>query len=399
MALIPESPNPRSLRLAIVVQRYGEEVNGGAELHARWLAEHLTGLAEVHVVTTCAVEYTTWADYYRPGDSQLNGVSVHRFPVDRPRRWSHFQKLTGTLVQRDHSLLDEWAWMGQQGPFSTPLFNFLRQSYPHFDAFIFVTYLYATTFFGLPLVSDKAILVPTAHDDPYLHLPLFRPTFHLPRYIVYNTRTEQELVGRVTHNQAVPQIVAGVGINVPADYSAARFRQETGITGDFALYLGRMDESKNVPELLAHFLRYRQEDGRPLKLVLAGKSHIPLPDHPDVVALGFVSEQRKFDALAAAALVVVPSLYESLSMLALEAWLMGRPVLVNGGCQVLKDQCRQSNGGLYYTSYEEFAAGLTTLLERPDLRAQLGDQGRRFALAQYSWEVVLAKYRAILDNW
>lgn len=399
MTSIPQSPNPRPLCLAVVVQRYGEEVNGGAELHARWLAEHLTSLAEVHVMTTCAVEYTTWADFYRPGDSLLNGVYLHRFPVDRPRHWPHFQQLTGTILQRDHSLMAEMEWMRQQGPYSTPLFDFIRQSYAHFDAFIFVTYLYATTFFGLPLVSDKAILVPTAHDDPYLGLPLFRPTFHLPRVIVYNTRTEQELVGRVTHNYSVPQIVAGVGINVPADYSAARFRQQTGIEGDFALYVGRVDESKNAPELLDHFLRYQREDGRPLKLVLAGKSHIALPDHPDVVPLGFVPEEAKFDALAAATLVIVPSLYESLSMLALEAWLLGRPVLANGRCRVLKDQCRLSNGGLYYTSYEEFAAGLTTLLERPDWRERLGEQGRRFATQNYHWDVILAKYRAILGDW
>jgi hypothetical protein len=187
-------------RVAVVVQRYGEEVNGGAELHARWLAEHLLPWADVHVVTTCALDYQTWANYYPPGRTILNGVQVHRFAVDAPRDWAAFQRLTAQTVQRQHSVLDELDWMRDQGPVSTPLLNYLQEAYARFDLYIFFTYLYATTFFGLPLVCDKAILVPTAHEEPYLYLSLFRSLFHLPRVIVYNTETEQELVSRVTRN-------------------------------------------------------------------------------------------------------------------------------------------------------------------------------------------------------
>ena len=207
-------------RVAVVVQRYGEEVNGGAELHARWLAEHLLPWAEVHAITTCALVYQTWANYYPPGRTTLNGVQLHRFAVDAPRDWASFQRITAQTVQHQHSVLDELEWMRHQGPVSTPLLNYLQEAYARFDLYIFFTYLYATTFFGLPLVCDKAILVPTAHEEPYLYLSLFRSLFHLPRVIVYNTETEQELVSRVTRNQMIPQVVAGIGINVPANISA-----------------------------------------------------------------------------------------------------------------------------------------------------------------------------------
>lgn len=383
-------------RIAIVVQRYGEEVNGGAELHARWLAEHLLTLAEVHVITTCAVDYMTWEDVYPAGTSILNGVIIHRFPVDEPRHWKKARAKSRYILLSEHSYFDELDWMKAQGPYSTPLLQFIQDSYAYFDDYIFFTYLYATTYFGLPLVSDKAILVPTAHDEPYLYLPLFRPLFHLPRAIAYNTEPERLLINRVTHNEAVPPTVVGIGIDVPDNASANAFRHKFGIEEPFVLYVGRVSESKNVPELLSQFIRYRQNAQEPLKLILAGKANIPLPQHPDIVPIGFVSEQDKFDAIKAAAVVVIPSIYESLSMIALEAWLMGVPVLVNGRCEVLKHQCRKSNGGLHYNSFAEFSAGLNRLLAETHLRQRLGQQGLNFVENHYNWDVIIKKYRNLL---
>lgn len=384
-------------RIAVVVQRYGEEVNGGAELHARWLAERLTEIAEVHAITTCAIDYHTWANAYPPGESSLNGVRIHRFTVDAPRK-TGFLEQTAALLKNRHSLFDEVQWVKDQGPYSTGQLAYIREAYTFFDLFIFVTYLYAPAFFGLSLVSDKAILVPTAHDEPYLRFPAFRSLFHLPQAIIYNTEPEKQLVNDITHNDHVPQIVAGVGINVPQEVSAVRFRGKYGITGPFLVYVGRVDESKNVPELLDFFCRYQDENGENLKLVLIGKVNIPLPDRPDIISLGFVPEEDKFDAIRAASVLMMPSLYESLSMVALEAWLMETPTLLNGRCDVLKYQCRQSNAGLYYYTYDEFAMALRLLLGNPDLRAQLGRQGRAFVAARYDWDIVMAKYRAVVET-
>ncbi len=384
-------------KIAIVVQRYGEEVNGGAELHARWLAEHLLHLAEVHVLTTCAVDYGTWANAYPPGVSRLNGVTVHRFPVDALRS-SQMAEETTDLFRYEHTLFDELTWVKNQGPYSTPLFDFISESHARFNYFIFFTYLYAPTFFGLPLVSDKAILVPTAHDEPYLKLPVFRSLFHLPQVIVYNTEPEKAHVHNITGNRDVPGIIAGVGINVPGDISGERFRQKFDITTDYLLYVGRVHASKNVPELIDYFLRYQQETGRNLRLVLLGKVEIPLPDHPFLLPLGFVTEEDKFDAMRAATLLIAPSLYESLSMVVLEAWQMNIPVLVNGRCPVLRHQCLESNGGLYYFTFDDFSIALGMLLDDPALRDKLGHKGRKFAARHYNWDVITAKYEAMFST-
>ena len=384
-------------RVAIVVQRYGLEVNGGAEQHARWLAERLAATADVTVLTTCALDYITWANHYPAGEETINGVRVRRFPVDAPRDWKKAQRQTRLVTTHLHTLFDEVAWVKDQGPFSSSLFTAIRRAYETTDAFIFYTFHYATAYFGLPIVSDKAFLVPTAHDDPFIHMALFRPLFHLPRGIFYLTEPERLLVQRVTRNDYVPSTITGVGVDMPLDASAERFRQKFGLAEPFLLYVGRIDESKNVPELLDFFVRYRATADGPLKLVLLGKSNLTLPDHPDIVHLGFLPDADKQDAITAAALVVLPSLYESLSMITLEAWAGGTPVLVNEQCEVVKYLCRQSNAGLYYRTHDEFTATLQHLLGSDALRRQMGHQGRQFVMRHYRPEVVLQHYTTLLD--
>jgi glycosyltransferase involved in cell wall biosynthesis len=368
--------------ITIVVQRYGSEVSGGAEFFARLLAEHLTAIAEVRVLTTCAVDYHTWANEYEPGMSVLNGVKVERFPVDYDRARDAAER-TSHVLHKEHTLFDEFDWVRAQGPYSTGLFDAIRDNYAGTDLFIFVTYLYAPTVFGLPLVADKAVLIPHAHDEPFLRLGVMRQLFHAPQAIVYNIEPEMEMVG--------------VGIDIPQDVSAARFRAKFNIDGDFLLYVGRIDSGKNVNELFDYFARFREEDEGDLKLVLIGKAHIPIPDRPDIVSLGFVSEEDKFDALAAASALVQPSKYESLSLVALESWLVETPILVNGRSAVLKYQCRQSNGGLYYGNYDEFRLALGHLLKNPDEAATMGRQGREYVRNRFNWEVIVAKYQALFE--
>ena len=186
-----------NMKIAIVVQRYGEEVNGGAEQHARWLAEHLLSLGDVDVITSRAIDYSTWEDAYPGGESELNGVHIHRFGVDSPRTADMDAKTIAIRFQ-EHTLFDELEWVRDQGPYSSSMLRYIQESYERYDFFIFFTYLYAPTFFGLPLVPDKAILIPTAHEEWYIELPAFRALFHLPELVVYNTEPEMAHVHRVT---------------------------------------------------------------------------------------------------------------------------------------------------------------------------------------------------------
>jgi len=380
------------LRIAFVVQRYGLDVNGGAELHCRWVAEHLARYAEIHVFTTCAQDYALWNNVYPAGTQVLNDVQVHRFVVDVPRKPRQFARISKNLFSRPHSHLDELAWMTEQGPVSKSLLMDIEHRRDEFDVFIFFTYLYATTYFGVQLVPEKAMLVPTAHDEPTLYLSIFRSTFHLPRYILYNTHAERRLVQGIFRNSEVPSVVVGTGIDVPDTVDESRFRQKYGINADFILYIGRLDESKNLNELLDHYDRFARSAGHAVKLVLLGKGSLSIPQRSDILSLGFVSEADKFSALAASSLLVLPSRYESLSMVVLEAWLVGKPVLVNGACEVMREQCLKSEGGLYYESYEEFSTGLHLLLSNPSLRHALGQNGQQFTREKYSWDAIERKY-------
>jgi glycosyltransferase involved in cell wall biosynthesis len=379
-------------RVAFVVQRYGVEVSGGAERLCREVAERLAAGVDVHVLTTCALDYSVWANHYPPGEMTLNGVTVHRYPT-RPAR----PTLAGPADGRDAGadLLGQMDWLVRLGPYSPELLAAIDAGRATYDAFIFYTYLYLPTVLGLHLVPERAILVPTAHDEPQLYLNLYRSVFWLPQVILYNSAAERDLVHRVFGNAGVPHLVVGVGVE-EAEGNAERFRARHGLTGDILLYVGRIDRHKGVDELLDHFARYREGGGRTVTLVLVGMPVMPVPPQPDVVVLNILSEQEKADALAAAAVVVVPPRFESLSMVTLEAWRAGKAVLANAECEVVRQLCLEANGGLFYADSAEFAVCLDRLLSDEPARTALGLQGQRYVTQRYTWDLIETKYRAAL---
>ena len=383
------------MKLAIVVQRYGLEINGGAELHARYIAERLARHADVEVLTTCALDYITWRNEYEPGAESINGLPVRRFPVVRERDTREFGLRSEQVFHRRHSFADELRWLSSQGPTSPALLDHLVQHEEEYDYCLFFSYRYYLAYHGIRAVAGRALLVPTAERDPTIGLSLFGPAFRGVRGILYNSFEERALIQEMSGNHAVPGVVVGVGSEVPDQASAPRFRERTGMSGRFALYVGRIDPNKGCGDLFGHFRRYAAEGGH-LDLVLAGSKRMPVPDDPRIRHLGFVSEEEKYDAMAAADLLIMPSPYESLSMVTLEAWAMGLPVLVNGACDVLRGQVVRSNAGLYYTSYPEFAETLRLLESSPRLRAGLGANGRRYFNRHYTWPVIEQKYLDLL---
>lgn len=384
------------MNVAFVVQRYGLEINGGAELHCRWVAEHMARHWNVEVLTTRAHDYVTWADYYPAGTETINGVMVRRFSVPRPRDPERFGRLQSFILEREHSEKDELAWLEEEGPTSPELLEFIRRRAGDYDYFIFFSYRYWHSYWGIRSVPEKAILVPTAEHDPVIDLKFFKDLFRMPRAFIYNSEEERAMIQTLSGNQAVPGIVTGVGTEVPADAVAGRFRENHGIRKPYLLYLGRIDRNKGFPQLFDYFLKFKKQTGSDVGLVLIGNSILPIPAHPDIFSLGFRPEQDKFDALAGAEALIMPSFYESLSMVTLEAWALGRPVLANARCEVLQGQCRRSNGGLYYSNYPEFKEGLKLLLASDRLRRALGESGRRYFEANYTWDIIEGKYLEIV---
>jgi glycosyltransferase involved in cell wall biosynthesis len=386
------------VRLAFVIQRYGLEVSGGAELHCRWLVERLARRHDVEVFATRALDYLEWRNHYPEGTETVNGVPVHRFKVKRPRNARVFASLSNLCFHEPHSRDEEEAWIRENGPFSPALVREVARSRERFDRFFFYCYRYYQSYHGLPLVRDRAILVPTAEEDPAIGLEIWKPFFHLPRGIVYLTPEEQTLVEDQSGNREVPGIVIGSGLNLPEVPEGLDFRRRHGLERPFLLYVGRIDKNKGCVTLFAYFRKYVEETGADVDLVLAGQAVIPVPEHPRIRHVGFITEEEKVAALRASRLLVMPSPYESLSVITLEAWTLGVPVLANARCKVLMGQCLRSGGGLFYHGYAEFAEGLDLLLADARLAASLGRQGREHVEREYSWETVEGKVEDLLDK-
>jgi glycosyltransferase involved in cell wall biosynthesis len=384
------------VKLAVVVQRYGQGVHGSAELHARYIAEHLAHHAEIDVLTTCASDDVTWANQYNAGSENLNGVQVRRFRVSPPRDAHTVSRLAHRVFHETHSLADELTWLDARGPKSRSLMRHLRNHGDTYDFCLFFSYRYCHAYHGARAIPSRAILVPRAERDDTIGLRMFADVFRGVRAILYDSPEERTLIHAVAGNQQVPGVVVGAGADVPPNPQAGRFRQKHNIHGPFALYVGRIDERSGCAELFDVFRHYANESSSRLSLIIAGDGPLTVPKHPRIRHLGVLEDSDKFDALAAAEALVLPSPFESLSRAALEAWALGKPVLANAKSEALRGQCGRSNGGLFYHDAEEFAGMLKALDQNRWLSASLGKSGRQYFHDNYDWRVVERKYHEIL---
>jgi glycosyltransferase involved in cell wall biosynthesis len=384
------------VRVAFVVQRYGTEVVGGAELHCRWVAEHVATRHQVEVLTTTGVDYLSWQNVLPAGESRVNGVTVRRFPIVRERRIERFDPVANKVCFFEHTDEEERQWLEEHGPVAPELVEHLRRHEGDYDAIVFFSYRYWTTYFGMQVAPHKSLLVPTAEHDRVLYLRLFREFFRLPAAIVFNTLEEKELIERVTGNEGLPGEVVGTGIDRPAVVPVEEVAPRLDLLGDYLVYVGRIEPEKGCAVMIDHFLRWQRETRATTTLALFGRSTMTFSENAHVRLMGVVPDGEKLAAIARSRALVMPSRHESLSMVVLEAWMMARPVLVNGDCEVLRGQVLRANGGLYYRRYEEFAVAMDLLVAEPGLADRLGRQGREYFQANYAWERILEKYERLL---
>ena len=383
--------------LAVVVQRYGPDVTGGSESLARAVAERLAAEYRVTVLTTCARDYVTWRNELPEGAERRGEVEVRRFPVEEERDLEAFNRFSDTLYDRPHRREDELDWLRRQGPYVPALVRELEASRDRFHAVVFFTYLYYPTFWGLKAAPARSVLVPTTHDEPPLRFEVYREMFALPRAFAFLTPPEEALVRSRFALGERPARVAGIGVEAPAAPDVPAFRRRYGVAGRYLLYAGRIDAGKGCAEMVDFYARYRAEDPGAPELLLIGNLAMPMPATPGVRYLGYLAESEKAAALAGADVVLCPSPYESLSIVLLEAFALGVPGLVNARSAVLKDHCRRANGGLYYESTDEFVEALRLLVQHEALRRALGENGRRYVRESYRWDVVLARYRELIE--
>ena len=421
------------MKIGFIVQRYGTEILGGSEYHCRLIAERLAPKHQVEVLTTCAQDYITWANEYPEGSDRIRGVTVRRFASARTRDIHAFNRYSEWIFNNAHTREDEMEWVRQQGPWCPALLEYLERNQHQYDVLVFFTYLYAPTLLGMKIAPHKSILVPTAHDEPAIHLEVYKELFSLPAGIAYNTEVERRFLTTHFSIRAVEEETVGCGVELPdaqayprdlsdpdgrgdgptAEEEAADdasptfrphlasrgtvFRRRHRLHGAFALYGGRIDPGKGCEELIEYFSTYVKEGGD-ASLVLMGVKLMPLPEDPSIRFAGRLSDQERLLALEAATVVVVPSPYESLSLLALEAFAVGTPVLANARSEVLVDHCLKSNAGLYYADRDEFNEALRLLVADGRLRAALGANGREYVRTNYRWDVILGKYEKMFTR-
>ena len=379
-------------KLLTIVQRYGDGIAGGAEAHARELVKRLRPHMDIEVLTTAASDYRTWENTFTAGIDWVDDVPVRRFPVLKPRAFD-FKLYEHRAFAEGHTLEDERTFVDAQGPFAPDLLEHLWRVGRDADHLLFFTYIYYPTVRGLPLVPERAVLVPTAHHEPAILLSIYEPVFHTPRAIAFNTEEERAMVHKRFRNERVPNDILGVGVEVPADRRPDRFRERFGLEGDYILYVGRIVESKGCRELFHHWERFRRaEPERRVKLVLIGHPEMPIPRRDDIVHLGTVTEEEKYDALEGAVALAVPEILSSMSMVTLEAWACARPVICAAESPVVWGMARRASAGLAFRDAAELGEIVGLLTDDPDMRQRLGESGRRFVERTYSWPRIVETY-------
>jgi len=409
------------VKVAFIVQRYGSDILGGSEYHCRLVAERLAERHDVEVLTTCARDYISWKNECPEGADRVRGVTVRRFANAQTRDIDAFNRYSEWIFNHPHSRSDELEWLRQQGPWCPALVEHLERHHRTFDALIFFTYLYAPTVMGIQVAPSRSILVPTAHDEAAIHLGIYKELFSSAAGIAYNTEVERRFLAAHFSIRAIAEETVGCGVELPppapgrgrhedaADADGeqsqgeveslsrssfglrgAAFRRRHKLHGPMALYGGRIEKGKGCEELVEYFRTYHAEGGE-AQLALMGVKLMPLPEEPYIRFAGLLSERERLQALEAATVVIVPSPYESLSLLALEAFAVGTPILANARSEVLVDHCVRSNAGLFYADRDEFVECLTLLVADPGLRVAMGGNGRAYIKEHYRWDLVMTK--------
>ncbi len=386
-----------------MVQRYGERIVGGSEAACRHFAEHLTARGhEVHVLTSCAHDYVDWADEYPAGTEVVNGVIVHRLPVVEPRTDKLFAPLHSWIMNHPGSapLFEQWRWTTLMGPYLKGQRTWLIDKAHTFDVVVFMTYLYTTTSQGLPTVAGRAptILQPTAHDEPPAYVSIYNSIFRQPDAFLFFTPEERTVVERIYSVKPFGNTI-GIGLDVSQERgNGKRFCEKFNVDlQNYLVYVGRLDASKGVGELLRFFDAYKKRNKVDINLVLAGDGQIEIPERRDVIVTGFLDEQMKRDAMAGSLALVQPSYFESFSIVLCEAWLENRPALVQGHGEVLRGQAMRSSGAIPYEGFAEFEASVNYLLSNPEIANEMGRLGRLYVETNYDWNVVLDRFEKTIE--
>ncbi|MEI8120510.1 MAG: glycosyltransferase family 4 protein [bacterium] len=381
-------------RIAFVSPRFSEGATvGGAETLLRKLAERLVSAGwKVDYLTTCARNHFTWENEIPEGTQNQGGITVHYFPVDSGRDLNAFYDIQNRISRSvEVSLEDELTWH-RNNVNSQALYQFLRDQGHQYDKIITGPYLFALVYFASQIHPTKTLLLPCLHDECFAYLKTIKSLFASVSGWIFNSEPERDLAGRLYGLDMTRANVVGMGIEgFSVDPDA--FRAKHHLTSPYIIYSGRRESLKGTPLLMDYLDVFRERTGNDVKLVMTGSGSFEPPTRlaPHILDLGYVTEQEKHDAMAGAVAFCHPSVNESFSIVLLESWLAGTPVVVHASGEVMPYHCRKSNGGLWFRNYGEFEEALSLLLAKPNLRQAMGTSGCRYVQQEYSWAAVEAR--------
>ena len=393
-----------SKKIGFVIPWYSEKIPGGAEMELRGLTTHLheSGV-ELEILTTCVKEFAAdWnKNYFKPGCETIHGFTVRRFKV-RKRNVKAFDAVNFKLMNGIGISREEEELYVRESVNSPELYNYISSHRDEYSLFVFIPYMFGTTYNGIKACPEKSVLIPCFHDEPYVYLDVYKSVFESVSGIIYHAKPEYELANRVFNIPEEKQRVLGEGVYTSLTSDAAAFREKFGINEPFILYAGRKDSGKNVHTLVKYFSEYVKRQEGDLKLVLIGGGSIELPEElvksGRIVDLGFVDIQDKYNAQAAAELLCQPSHNESFSLVIMESWLCGRPTLVSASCAVTRNFVSESNGGLYFDDYFEFEGAVNYIINNKEIAKIMGENGNRYVKERFAWDVIVEKYMGFFSE-
>ena len=395
-------------KIAFVSPWYGDDIPGGAEMLLRGMAKNLSKRGtEVEVLTTCVKEFgSDWnVDYYPEGrDRSRFGFDIMRFKVKKRDTYA-FDAINGLIINGIKPNLEQQTRFINEMVNSEALYNYIDAHKDEYSYFVYTPYMFGTTYFGAKTCPEKTILIPCFHDEIYFYMDIYKDMYSKVKGLVYNARPEYELANENYELDNANQIVLGTGVDTSIKGDAARFRKKYKINSPFIIYAGRKDTGKNVDTLVHYFTEYylsRKEADKEfdLKLVLIGGGNMPVPEvvKDNVIDLGFLPIQDKYDAMAAATFLCQPSKHESFSLVIMESWLCGRPVLVSEDCNVTQDFALQTNGGLWFKDYFDFEKCTDFYLKNEDKCKVLAENGCKYVKENFDWDVICSRFIEFLEN-
>lgn len=394
------TPSGQKLRVGVIVPRFGKNAPGGAETHAEGLARAF--MANGHtaeIITTRTDSMLRWNNNIAEGVTEDDGLAVRRFTVDGADQ-SRFHQIGHKINKGDGVTWEEETEWLRLSIRSREMERHLRINSGDYDFFMFIPYLYGSTYWGIHAAPEKSYLVPCYHRETPAFLRTIGQNAMMAAGILFNTLAEKKLAEAELGIRNINSRVVGEGVDTLAKGDPSRFRAKYGIGHNFLLYVGRLQREKNVPQLLEYFSGYARNMNAGVGLAMAGMGDVKIKDDPSTRLrhLGFVPEQDKIDACSACMAFVLPSTQESFSIVMMEAWLQGKPVIANAACNVAREHIYTCGGGIMYSNADEFAVAVQTLTENPALAEEMGRKGREYVLSNFSWDRIMERIEKALTG-